>query len=909
MKTSFTFTLSILLFSSSCQSAPRVQAEEALQGNEFWSLDVGGSKKDSLFHLLERPDGSFLALGKSESSDGGIGVNPERGQDAWMLELDARGKVSKSILWGGYNQDLFTHGANTKDGGFVVVGSTSSNDGEAPFRSDQRSDSDILLRKFNSKGTIEWEKTYGGSFDDLGLYVLALNDGGFLLGADSYSTDGLGSHPNPQWAHHGCPGGHRDFLVVRLDSRGSVLWHRSFGGTNHEYLSQMVETSDGAFAAVGRTESSDGNVTGFRGEYDGWVVKFSPSGELLWERVVGGEMWDWGSNIAASPNGGVLFSGYSFSWDGDGEGNRGDYDYQLVRFDGQGRRLWSRMYGGPKDDFAQGMVALPDGTYLVTGGSVAAGNDVSEIRGSFDLWVIRVNDKGQLLWSQTFGGSAYDISSPGGSDYYMAGPGTALSLTADGGVAMAGASRSSDGDLGGNQGGYDAWLMRFYPQIWKDGSSGKRGQINPLQPKDPSREPSLRSAPAVKWARSFGGSKKDAPLDSPQALINDGAGGFTFVGTSESSDHGLRHRGAGDVWIVNTDGQGKMNWQRTYGGSKRETGAALTKVEGGYVFVATSESKDGMVGANKGGADLWVVKIDEKGKILWKRVLGGSAEEVASTIVSTRDGGVLVGGSSFSKDQDVTDHICGFDYWVVKFSANGERQWSKSIGGSSNDYLIQAIEDKEGGFALIGRSESKDKAAEGNHGMYDYLFVRLDAQGKEVFQRTYGALDWEWGNSVALTSDGGFILNGYTYTFDDFENGQVKCNHGEMDFWVAKLSKVGELEWQQCLGGSNYDLGYGIIQAKDGGYLAVGGTASSDGQISSKKGGWDGWVAKLSVRGELLWEKSFGGSGYDVAYALVEDPQGGVVALAESFSADGDMVENKGEEDALLVKIGPDNQW
>lgn len=884
-------------------AAPRVSS---------WTTAVGGSKKDAVFNLAERPQGGFWGVGKTESVDGDLrGTKSGRGQDAWLFTLSADGRLESGRAWGGSAMDVFAAVAATGDGGAVVVGSTASMDGDASSRPRRSKDLDIWVLKFDRDGKLEWQKFFGGSADDFGMAVLPTADGGYLVGADSMSADGDTGFRNGGRGHHGCHGGHRDFLILKLDGKGELQWTRSFGGSNHEYLSNLVATSDGNFAAAGRTESFDGDIKTPLGEYDAWAIKFSPNGDLLWETTLGGEMWDWGSNVVATPDGGVAVSGYTFSWDRDGAGNHGDYDYFLVRLDAKGRRLWSRVYGGSLDDFAQGLVALSDGTFVITGGSVSKDGDVPENRGSFDLWAIRVSSRGDLLWSRTYGGSAYDIAAPGGSDYYMASPGGAMIPTRDGGVAIAGASKSRDGDVIGAHGGYDAWVVKWSPAEWAAGSVvAKRGQVTPLRPNPPSRLPAPQRAPDIEWSRTYGGSGKDAPLDSPQALAKNGRGGYIMIGTSESSDHGLRNRGGSDVLVVNVDERGETIWKKTYGGSGNDVGAAIATVkDGGFIFAATTDSKDGDVGVNKGMTDIWVVRLDEQGRILWKKILGGSSAEHATTLVATRDGGFLVGGSSYSRDGDVRDHVCGYDDWVVKLAADGRIEWSRSLGGASNDYLIQLVESPNGDIGLIGRTESTDRDAVGNHGMYDYLLTVLDSRGNKRWSRTYGGIDWEWGNSLVATADGGFLLNGYSYTFDDFEQGQVKCNHGEFDYWVVKVDARGALQWQQCFGGSNYELGYGVIQTRDGGYAVIGGSPSNDGQVSGNHGGWDAWLVKMDARGRLLWQKAMGGGGYDVGYALVEADDGGLVVLAETFSNDGDVGPTAGAEDMWLVKLKPENGY
>lgn len=816
-----------------------------------WFTVAGGPNKDSVFQLAELKDGQIVGAGKVES--GGI-------SKPWLVTLDAKGEQIESKYWS--EKGVFASVIATSDGGFLLTGHK------------QQSTADIWIIKFDQRRTVQWEKTYGGSGDDLGMTALQLTDGGFLIGADSYSADGLAKD------HHGPTGGHRDYLILRVNAVGDLVWSRSYGGSNHEYLSQIAALSDQTFVAYGRTESSDGDVHGFRGEYDGWAVRFNSDGEIIWERPLGGSMWDWGSNAVATEDGGVVLTGYFFSWDGDGAGNKGDYDYSAIKLNAQGKREWSRMFGGSHDDFAQGAAKLPDGSILISGGTVSNDGDVTENRGNFDLWLIRISPGSELLSSRTYGGSAYDISSPGGSDYYVSAPGGSLITTRDGGVLIAGASKSGDGDVGRSFGKTDAWILKLAKEEWLGEKFAKRGQRHSLHPplKQKSR-PDPQSSPPLLWSKVLGGHGKESPLDSPQALVDDGEEGFTFLSTADDG-----------VWIANVTKDGNLRWQSKYFGPRKgptSAAAIARKRHGkGYLFTAAQ------------AGDLLAISTDSRGKVLWQKTFGGSASELASTVISTSDGGFVIGGSSYSKDRDVKDHIGGYDFWLVKLDARGTKLWSRSVGGLSNDFLIQAIELPGGDLALIGRTESTSGMAKGNHGMYDYLAARLDSSGRVKWTKTYGGIDWEWGNSVTATKDGGLLLGGYSYTFDDFELGDIKCNHGEFDYWVVKTTAEGQIEWQQCFGGANYDLAYGMIELKDGNFALVGGTASHDGDVTDNHGGWDAWVVKFDKHGQKLWQKTVGTADYEVGYAIAEGDDGSLVILGESDAKD--------REDILLFKFAPD---
>jgi hypothetical protein len=402
-----------------------------------------------------------------------------------------------------------------------------------------------------------------------------------------------------------------------------------------------------------------------------------------------------------------------------------------------------------------------------------------------------------------------------------------------------------------------------------------------------------------------------------------------------------------DFWILKLSLSGKIIKQFSLGGTKddRAFGVAKTRsgngtFDGGYVVVGMSNSNDGDLngdqelsghhGSTK-TSDYWVVKFNRRDQIERTRSIGGKGSDEATSIAATPDGGFIVGGNSQSKDGDVKDHLCARDFWIVKLDRNGNVQWTRSLGGTSNDYLIEILSTKNGGYVATGRTESDDGDVAKNHGTYDFWVVKLAPwngvrnQAPEIeWQNSYGDWDWEWGNSIIETWDGNFVVAGYTYTFEPSEGGQVQGHHGEFDYWVVKIDgqNNGKLLWQKSLGGSNYELGYGIVETTDHGYALVGGSPSTDGQVigfdgkPDNHGEWDAWLVKLDANGKYEWGKSLGGSRYDAAYSIVEtveEVNGSkmpkLVILGETRSNDKDIagknhcIGDSCDDDIWLVKL------
>ncbi len=180
--------------------------------------------------------------------------------------------------------------------------------------------------------------------------------------------------------------------------------------------------------------------------------------------------------------------------------------------------------------------------------------------------------------------------------------------------------------------------------------------------------------------------------------------------------------------------------------------------------------------------------------------------------------------------------------------------------------------------------------------------VKVDDQDALQWQKALGGSEEDLLSSIIGTNDGGFIASGFTGSND----GDVSGNHGSVDGWVVKLDSGGDIQWQRCVGGSGIDQLYSVVATADGGYVAVGSTNSSDGDVSGSLGGPDGWVVKLDSLGNVLWDHSLGGSGTDILRNIRKTSDGGFVVAGETGSTDGYATGNHGGNDMWIEKLGPE---
>ncbi len=370
----------------------------------------------------------------------------------------------------------------------------------------------------------------------------------------------------------------------------------------------------------------------------------------------------------------------------------------------------------------------------------------------------------------------------------------------------------------------------------------------------------------------------------------------------------------------------RIVWQKVLGGSGREAGlSAALASDGGYVILGYTNSNDGDVkdwheGFDEFGHtdDFWIVKLDNDGTIVWQKTFGGSKGDMPGFIAAISTGEHIVVGTTFSNDGDVTMNHGENDAWIVRLDDDGNILWQKTLGGSRSDMANSAAVTPDGGYIMVGRTNSVDGDVSGWHEGYnefgpnhDFWIVKLDNEGNVEWQKTLGGSGDDVANSVVVTPDGGYIVAGETNSND----GDVIGNHGgwERDFWVVKLDNEGNIEWQRVLGRSGDDRAESVAILPDGRCVVAGYTDSNDGDVKGWHEGYDVafhpysdfWVIKLNSKGKIEWQKTLGGSDMDYAYSIAATTDGGYIVVGGTYSNDGD-VSKLHEKSGYSVQRGSD---
>lgn len=347
----------------------------------LWSKAYGGGSDDSAGPIQQTKDGGYIVAGATSSFG-------KDGSDFWVLRLDSGGNIEWQKSYGGIGDDRANSIQQTADGGYIVAGASDSF-GEG--------DTDFWVLKLDLIGNIVWQKTYGGAGNDDGPLVQQTTDGGYIVGGTTYS---FGS-------------GYDDFWLLSLDSEGIIRWEKTYGGNTFDRLSSLRQTLDGGYVAAGTTSSfADGGT-------DFWVLKLKADGNAEWQKTYGGAGNDDGPAVQQTYDGGYVLAGTTYSV------SAGDGNIMVLKLGPYGNIVWQKTYGGSKDDYATIVRETLDSGYIVAGTTYSFGP------GDGDIWLLKLDANGNIQWESTYDNNGNDNAS-------------ALQQTLDGGYIVAGTSYPID---------------------------------------------------------------------------------------------------------------------------------------------------------------------------------------------------------------------------------------------------------------------------------------------------------------------------------------------------------------------------------------------------------------------------------------------------------------------------------
>lgn len=457
-----------LLACHTISAQPNIQIE--------WQRTIGGSNADNMQSLAQTPDGGYILAGHSNSGISGEKTDTNRGTvnvgifastDYWVVKTNDTGGIEWQQTIGGDGYDNLNSVALTTDGGYLLGGTSRS--GLSGEKTDTcRGKTDYWIVKLDNTGAIEWQKTIGSTDngptlsgftgnDDL-QKVIQTSDGGYMVGGFS---DGGISGDKTDSNRSGAESLNNDYWVIKMDSTGTIEWQKTIGGADDDRLYDLIQTTDGGYLLGGGSwsDASGEKSENVKGSDDYWIVKLDSTGDVEWDKTIGGDETDILWSIKQTVDGGFILGGQSWSnISGDKTDTcRGGSDYWVVKTDATGTPEWSKTYGGNDYDWCTNVIPTSDGGYLAHGNSSSAqSGDKTEMGwGNKDYWVVKTDSAGTIEWQKALGGIDIDQTFHSG-----------LALeTNDGKYVVGGYSFSG---LNGNKtdtsrGGFgDYWLVKLF---------------------------------------------------------------------------------------------------------------------------------------------------------------------------------------------------------------------------------------------------------------------------------------------------------------------------------------------------------------------------------------------------------------------------------------------------------------
>ena len=420
-----------------------------------------------------------------------------------------------------------------------------------------------------------------------------------------------------------------DSAIVFIEGIPEIQFEMTFGGSQIEELADFKPALDGGFFLAGSTQSDDVDVGNNYGGFDYWVVKLNSSGSIEWQKTLGGPSEDKANSVLPTIDGGCIVAGYSSSSGGMVQGNNGGKDYWVVKLSSTGVVEWSRNYGGNDDDIAYAIEYdltpekgygpnsnLYTSLYTIIGSSKSNDQDISVSKGTEFVWMVFIGEQGDIYKDNSYGGSLNDA-------------GFAITGHPPVGLMITGKSNSMDGDINNSKGNDDQWTLLTSDE-------GK-----------------------ILWEQSFGTTLNEQGLNAASTKDY----GYAIAGLQNAAS------GTNQAYLSKIDQFGNSEWQAIIGGSLNEIAHYILPLDdGGYLVAASSESSDGDVSQNYGGKDIWLVKLDQSGTIVWETSYGGPGNDVPVAIHALSDGTYILAGTTNSQSGMISNNNGMSDFWVVKLN-------------------------------------------------------------------------------------------------------------------------------------------------------------------------------------------------------------------------------------------------
>jgi uncharacterized delta-60 repeat protein len=773
-----------------------------------------------------------------------------------LTATSSRGINWLATLGDGDTYEYFFSGAVNSLGEFCAVGATN--------------DDDILIAKYNSSGTIQWQRTLGGADVDYGNGI-AIDSGDNVYVTGRTRSQGAGSD---------------DIVIAKYNSSGTIQWQRTLGGASTDVGFGIAIDSGDNVCITGYTNSQGA------GSFDFIIVKYNSSGTIQWQRTLGGASSDVGYGIAIDSGDNVYVTGSTNSQ------GAGSDDIVIAKYNSSGTIQWQRTLGGASFDYGW-KIAIDSGDNVYVTGSTN-----SQGAGSDDIVIAKYNSSGTIQWQRTLGGASgdrgYEIAIDSGDNVYVTGYSSdpANSVT---GVLIV--KYNSSGTIQWQRIFFNysldiyAYSIIFLKEntfalvgdIYRDSKpNGSYGHITLLSTEGifdswTYTESLLTNATSTLTSSTSTLTDSESTLTSSTSTLTDAASSYVtsnyslrrinpeyWINTtgryqyvynygiavdSNKNIYAVGETNATDtnynILLTKYSSKGFIQWQRTLGGASYDYGWKIVVDSNNDVYVTGSTRSQGA-----GSDDIVIAKYNSSGTIQWQRTLGGASSDGGYGIAIDSGDNVYVTGYTSSEGAGSDDIV------IAKYNSSGTIQWQRTLGGASSDVGYGIAIDSGDNVYVTGSTNSQGAGSD------DIVIAKYNSSGTIQWQRTLGGASSDVGYGIAIDSGDNVYVTGYT-------NSE---GAGNFDFIIVKYNSSGTIQWQRTLGGANNDYGYGIaIDSGDNVYVT--GSTRSQGA-----GNDDIVIAKYNSSGTIQWQRTLGGASTDVGFGIAIDSGDNVYVTGYTIS-------------------------
>lgn len=842
--------------------------EMDINGNLLWEKSYGGSKYDYIKDITPTKDDGFIVIGNSNSYDNHItgdkGINK-----ILVLKLDKQGQVVWNRTYGGNKDDYCYSIKEADDNTYYITGSTNSTSGD--FNVGDQAREGIIFR-INDSGNLLSTKYIGGSDWDEVINIFKLKDDGFIVIGHSSSIDGDIQRENNA----------NDIFVLKLDSDFNVLKLKTIGGSKIERVNDAIIMENNSIILIGNTSSPYFENLDPIESTVSFALRLNSDLTTIWVKQYGGSNYDNLKSMIFNSNDELITVGETYYIDGDNDNKKSTLDTWISKIDqNNGKMIWSKNFGGSNNESLNSICEINKGQYLVGGYTDSYDGDVSNPILNKDCWVmilstvdfIRKDSTDNYFTIKDIADLKLKLTNPVGKEVFSTNDNIDIKWNSENSEKIQLSFSSNNGkewevitDEG--KGKIHNW---FIPDIDSD-SCFIKAETNLI----------INEPGKIEWERTYGGTGNDDIKSCIETLD----GGFVFISNSTGNGGDISYdiKGGNDLWIVKLDSLGRIEWDKSYGGSKDEKVKKIIQTkEENFLIIGYSESDDFDIQRNNGKEDYLVLKLDKKGNILYSKSFGGLSNDQALTVLEYENGDLLIGGNSNSNE--MIDDSAVLFAWLIMLDSSGNIVWENTYKNgygllltsmdriSNNNLLLSGLNFEYG--AILSEFTTRDYRSNG------FVLLKLDNDGNEIQRNLYEMDEYVHSIQTFIHDDNsvtvfGIIKDDSTYhhpnalmiyiidkegrltlrkKIEERDDSYIysACLNDEGEFILAlnpnlrikdtlnhldrtnlelmKVSPQGEITWRQLYGGSGNEYINDIILTKDRSMLFSGTTSSFDGDI------------------------------------------------------------------------------